>query len=244
MVRKGVVKVKGNPALARGIRRFGVSAKFRKVGAWIKKNRLIKKPAAAAVKPKEKQFGKDGKRVVGNGHVASRYYPTIKVSRKIPRRFTPKKTKLRKSITPGTVLILLSGRFRGKRVVFVKQLDSGLLLVNGPFKVNGVPIRRVSQAYVIATSTKADLAGVQVNAKLNDAFFTAHKTAKPKETEKTFFSKKQGQKVVPMSAERKALQQELDNSLVAAIKKTPNLSTYLGARFSLTNGQYPHAMKF
>merc|ERR1712110_125927 len=81
-----------------------------------------------------------------------------------------KPTKLRKNISPGAVLIILAGRFRGRRVVFLKQLESGLLLVTVPYAINGVPLRRVNQRFCIATSAKVELKGSDF-AKVNDDHF-------------------------------------------------------------------------
>lgn len=140
------------------------------------------------------------------------------------------------------MLILLAGRFRGKRVVFLKQLESGLLLVTGPHKVNGVPLKRVNQVYTLTTSAKVDIKGVDVT-KVSDKTFT-RSTATKKADAKTFFAEGAKKKVV--NAERVAIQKTVDGAIVKALKadKTPLLKQYLSARFSLTKSDKPHAMKF
>merc|ERR1719213_1086628 len=151
-----------------------------------------------------------------------------------------KQTKLRASITEGTVLILLAGRFKGQRVVFLKQLDSGLLLISGPYAVNGVPLRRAPQSYVIATQTSVDVSDVKVPAEVNDEFFKKPRQAKKKDDE-LFFEK---EKESTIDDARKAIQAKVDDSLVAAIGKTSLLKAYLGSKFSLKNGDKPHLMTF
>ena len=101
------------------------------------------------------------------------------------KRRKPKPTKLKNNIQPGQVLVVLAGRFRGKRVVFLKQLESGLLLVTGPYKINGVPLKRMPQKLTLATSKRIDLNGVDAS-KINDAYFGRDKKNKGTKEQKFF----------------------------------------------------------
>merc|ERR1712178_123319 len=172
---------------------------------------------------------------------APKYYPAEDVKKKLNNHHnTTKMTKLRASITPGTILILLAGRFKGSRVVFLKQLPSGLLLITGPYAVNGVPLRRVPQSYVIGTQTKVDISGLTVPADINDDFFKKPKAPKKKDDE-LFFEK---DKESTIDDSRKQLQKDVDAKIVAAIDKTPLLKQYLSSKFSLKKGDKPHQMTF
>merc|ERR1711964_178839 len=131
-----------------------------------------------------KTFGKSTREVPHHSQKARKFYPAEDeaVARKV--RKTIRTSTPRASLTPGTILILLAGRFRGKRVV----------LLTGPFKINGVPLRRVNARYVIATSQKVDLAGIDTKKieEASDAKYFAAAKGEKKSSEEAFFA--QGEK--------------------------------------------------
>ncbi|ORX38471.1 structural constituent of ribosome [Kockovaella imperatae] len=208
-----------------------------------------KKTAAVAAKTETPEFTEKTVGGKGNGQKrsvptrkASKYYPAEDVKQARVSRKATSKTALRPSITPGTVLILLSGRFSGKRVVCLKQLDSGLLLVTGPFKLNGVPLRRVNQAYVIATSTKVDISSISIPSSVNDSYFAKAKAAKNSKEGEFFGEGEKSSKTLP--EDKKSEQKTVDGPVLEAIKKVDNLGRYLKSSWGLSKSDRFHELKF
>jgi len=95
--------------------------------------------------------------------------------------------------------------------------------------------------YTLTTSTKVDLNGVDVS-KVSDALFKKEKKAKSSEEQKFFAESKKKE----VSKDRKDLQTAVDGAILKNIKagKEPLLRKYLNARFSLSNNDKIHALKF
>merc|ERR1711973_486965 len=159
--------------------------------------------------------------------------------------FSKHKRTVRSSLSAGTVAIILAGVHKGKRVVVLKQLASGLLLISGPFALNGCPLRRVNQRYLLATKTKLDIASVKVPENIDDAYFKRAKKAKAGKKEGDIFeSKKEEYKP---SEQRKTDQAAVDKELMAVVGKHAEakmLKQYLRSPFGLSKGEHPHEMVF
>jgi len=154
--------------------------------------------------------------------------------------------KIRPSITPGTVCILLAGVHKGKRVIFLKKMDkTGLALVTGPFKINACPLRRVNQIFLIATSTKIDVSNVKIPRHINDDYFRRSKQVRSKKEEGDIFGMKTEKYVV--SELRKKDQRGMDRQLIKAIQTRKDKKAVFGLMkryFGLRNAMYPHRLHF
>jgi len=246
----------GKKFLTRGVPARTRTEQYHRKGLWamkkrgsvegIKKKRYI--PGKVQRKVIEKPFGKGTRKVVRPRDPKS--IPTEPVRRRVYHRKSKPVSRVRPSLKPGTVLIVLSGRARGKRVVLLKVLDSGLLLITGPYKANGVPLRRINPSYVIATSTKVDISGVKLSNDLKDSLFKKEKVknTKKKGAEEFFGKNKEEKKAkkekIKLPEKKLILQKEVDEQILPIIKKEKYLFDYLSSLFTLSQGQYPHLMKF
>ena len=173
--------------------------------------------------------------------VKKNWYPVSNLKSHFKRKCkVPKKTHISAPLTPGQVVILLSGRFRGRRVVYLKNLESGLLLVTGPYKYNGVPLKRVNAAYVLPTNTSVKVDG-KVADKIKDEFFK--KVEISREKKEDFFVEDKVKKE-RVTKERTDAQNEIDTVVKKAVDGVPMMKEYLRNRFALKDGDKPHLMKF
>uniref|UniRef100_A0A0N5AJ57 Large ribosomal subunit protein eL6 n=1 Tax=Syphacia muris TaxID=451379 RepID=A0A0N5AJ57_9BILA len=248
-VKKNVPRMRLNYELSPGVMRFSRARMYSKRGVY------AKKPFPVVRKKKEAKPKFIIKPIGGEKNGKERKVPTKRAPKFLPmernvlkvKKYKTRKVPLRSSITPGTVLIILVGRHQGKRVVFLKQLPkSGLLLVTGPMKLNCCPLRRIAQAFVIATKTKIDISGVQIPDHIDDSYFRKANAKKTqKKGEANLFAQTREKYVV--SDQRKVDQKTVDTKVLEAIRKNPErkmLFGYLGSRFSLGKNQLPHKMIF
>ena len=169
------------------------------------------------------------------------WYPVSNLKSHFKRQCkAPKASHISAPLTPGQVVIILSGRFRGRRVVYLKKLESNLLLVTGPYKYNGVPLKRVNAAYVLPTNTKLNI-NAEIAKNVNDKFFDRVNIERTKEED--FFEDKEKKKG-RISEDKKKLQTEVDTEVKKAVDGVPMMKEYLRNRFALKNGDKPHLMKF
>jgi large subunit ribosomal protein L6e len=205
-----------------------------------------KKRRSAALKKKPVGGERNGKERLVRTKRFPRYYPTEERPKKFSvkrKTFSSHQRRFRSTVAPGSVVILVAGKHAGKRAVVVKHLSSGLLLVTGPHKLNGVSLRRVNQIYVIGTSTKLDLSSANFDS-YDDKFFKRVRPAK-KNAEKDIFDAKKEKP--QLSEERRQAQRTVDTAVLNAIKSHADsrlLRRYIKSRFQLWNGVLPHKLRF
>jgi len=194
-----------NYNLSGGIMRYSRHQQYKRKALWRQKATL-KPKVEVPKKPLTivKEIGgthNGGKRVVKLRKNKANFPTKARVTKRPTKGcFKLHKRNTRKSLIPGRVVIVVAGKHKGKRVVLLKVLQSGLLLITGPFSLNSCPIRRISQRYVIATQTRIKMDNVVIPDHINDAYFKREEKKKRNRGEGENFCCQEGE-IRPIRAE-------------------------------------------
>ncbi|XP_037035234.1 60S ribosomal protein L6 [Bradysia coprophila] len=239
-----------NYDLSGGIMRYSRHQQYKRKALWRQKATLkpkVQVPKKPLTVVKEIGGAHNGGKRVVQLRKNKANYPTKALVTDRPTKgcFKLHKRNTRQSLIPGRVVIVVAGKHKGKRVVVLKVLQSGLLLITGPFSLNSCPIRRISQRYVIATQTRINMEKVVIPDHINDAYFKREQKKKRNRGEGEIFAAKK-EKYAP-SEQRKADQVAVDKSVKSAVSQHKDkklLFNYLRSYFALSSSQYPHRLKF
>ncbi|GLH04680.1 60S ribosomal protein L6, putative [Gryllus bimaculatus] len=240
-------------------RRGGIGKRSRKARATRKEEKSAahaQKRSASASKdgPPAKKQRRPHREIASGVMKFSRPYKyhrggTWKFDGKKIKKATPKK--------PRTIKKEIGGEKNGGfRIVLLKKRRNNYPTADkirkrptrGPFSINGVPLRRVSQNFVIATRTRLKIDEKSIPKHLNDDYFKRIRPKKSKKDDSDIFTTKK-EKYVP-SEQRKADQKAVDAIVENAMKPGMSQHThgalrkYLKATFGLKRNQKPHFMKF
>jgi len=257
-VASGKKKVK--KALPKNVKKLVTHKSIRPLWTKVKKTAKRKGVAPESLLKKKPKFVV--KQIGGEKNGGKRLVRVKKQRKFYPTEDRPKKKRTghitykmhertyKTGIEPGRVVIILAGRHKGKRVVVLKTLPSGLLLVTGPHVITGCPLRRMRPPFTFVTSTKLNLSGLKLGDNINDKYFKRKrpdgKKAKSKKGEGGDIFETKAEAYKP-DEQRKKDQIEVDKQVLEVVKKDKDkklLLSYLGSFFQLRNRMYPHKMKF
>ena len=117
-----------NGELAGGISKYSRTAVYKKRALYKKKKTVSVKKTPKVELFKTKKIGgdKNGSTRKVAVEKTPRFYPTEDCPKPMPNRKHQRASKLRPSLVPGAVLVLLAGRFRGKVSSCIKHRAFGL----------------------------------------------------------------------------------------------------------------------